>query len=157
MKAFLLLFLVSGAALADDTAMRSCRALTDSAARLGCYDRIELSASATAPTAAAAPAAAAPAALTPQQAFGLAPAAMAVKAPAKIDSIESTIVGTFAGWGPNTRFTLANGQVWRVADGSEATLTPTVNQKVVIKRNFIGTIFLQVDGTNSSPKVRRVE
>lgn len=155
MKAFLLLFLVSGTALADDTAMRACRTLTDSAARLGCYDRIELSASATAPIAAAA-APAAPA-LTPQQAFGLAPAAMAVQAPAKIDSIESTIVGTFAGWGPNTRFTLANGQVWRVADGSEATLTPTVNQKVVIKRNFIGTIFLQVEGTNSSPKVRRVE
>ena len=156
MKAFLLLslFLVSGAALADDTAMRACRTLTDSAARLGCYDRIELSASATTSIAAAAPAAPV---LTPQQAFGLAPAAMAVQAPAHIDSIESTIVGTFAGWGPNTRFTLANGQVWRVADGSEATLTPTVNQKVVIKRNFIGTIFLQVEGTNSSPKVRRVE
>lgn len=157
MKAFLLLFLVSGAALADDTAMRACRTLTDSAARLGCYDRIELSAAAA--VAVAVPAAAAPAApvLTPQQAFGLAPAALAVQAPAKIDSIESTIVGTFAGWGPNTRFTLANGQVWRVADGSEATLAPTLNQKVVIKRNFIGTIFLQVEGTNSSPKVRRVE
>jgi hypothetical protein len=146
MKAFLLLFLVSGAALADDNAMRACRSVTDTAARLTCYDRIELSA-----TPAAAPA------LTPQQSFGLAPAAMAVQAPAKIDSIESTIVGPFAGWGPNTRFTLANGQIWRVVDGSEATLTPTTNQKVVIKRNFIGTLFMQVEGTNSSPKVRRVE
>lgn len=152
MKAFLLLFLVSGTALADDNAMRACRSVTDTAARLTCYDRIELSA-----TPAAAPAALAAPALTPQQAFGLAPTAMAVQAPAKIDSIESTIVGPFAGWGPTTRFTLANGQIWRVVDGSEATLTPTTNQKVVIKRNFIGTLFMQVEGTNSSPKVRRVE
>ncbi|WP_332848801.1 hypothetical protein [Massilia sp. S19_KUP03_FR1] len=148
MKACILLFLVSGAALADDNAMRACRAMTDTSARLSCYDRIELSAM---PAAPAAPA------LTPQQAFGLAPAAMAVQAPAKIDAVESTIVGPFAGWGPNTRFKLANGQVWRVVDGSDATLTPTTNPKVTIKRNFIGTIFLQVEGTNSSPKVRRVE
>jgi len=149
MKAFVLLFLVSSAALADDTAMRACRTVTDTQARLACYDRIELAA-----TPVATPAAPV---LTPQQSFGLAPAAMAVQAPARIDSIESTIVGTFAGWGPNTRFTLANGQVWRVVDGSEATLTPSTNTKVTIKRNFIGTIFLQVEGTNSSPKVRRVE
>lgn len=149
MKAFVVLFLVSSAALADDTAMRACRAVADTQARLSCYDKIELAATPVAKPAAPV--------LTPQQSFGLAPAAMAVQAPAKIDSIESTIVGTFAGWGPNTRFTLANGQVWRVADGSEATLTPSTNTKVVIKRNFIGTIFLQVEGTNNSPKVRRVE
>lgn len=148
MKAFFFLFLVSGTALADDTAMRACRSVPDSAARLTCYDRIELSAT---PAALAAPA------LTPQQAFGLAPAAMAVQVPAKIDAIESSIVGPFAGWGPNTRFKLANGQVWRVIDGSEATLTPTTNAHVTIKRNFIGTIFLQIEGTNNSPKVRRVE
>lgn len=149
MKAFALLFLVSSAALADDTAMRACRSLTNTAERLTCYDKIELSSAVVAGPAAPA--------LTPQQSFGLAPAAMAVQAPAQIDAIESTIVGTFAGWGPNTRFKLANGQTWRVADGSEATLTPTTNQKVTIKRNFIGTLFLQVEGTNNSPKVRRVE
>lgn len=149
MKAFVLLFLVSSAALADDTAMRACRTVTDTQARLTCYDKIELAATPVAQPAAPV--------MTPQQSFGLAPAAMAVQAPAKIDSIESTIVGTFAGWGPGSRITLANGQVWRIVDGSEATLTPTTNTKVTIKRNFIGTIFLQVDGTNNSPKVRRVE
>jgi hypothetical protein len=148
MKAFVFLFLVSKAALADDAAMRACRTSTDAAARLACYDRIEL---------AAAPAPAAPA-LTPQQSFGLPPAPMAVQAPAqRIESIESTIVGDFDGWGPNTRFTLANGQVWRVVDGSEAVLTRTSNQQVKITRNFLGTLFMQVEGTNSSPKVRRVE
>jgi hypothetical protein len=148
MKSLVLLFLVSGAAFADDTAMRACRTLTDTGARLACYDRIEL---------AAAPAPAPPA-LSPQQSFGLPPAPMAVQAPAeKIDSIESTIVGDFDGWGPATRFKLANGQVWRVADGSEAVLARTSNQKVKITRNFIGTLFMQVEGSNNSPKVRRVE
>jgi len=150
MKAFVLLFLVSGAALADDTAMRACRTVTDTAARLSCYDKIELAA--TPATRAAAPAP------TPQQAFGLPPAPMDVqKSPEKIDSIESTIVGNFDGWGPNTRFKLANGQTWRIVDGSEAVLPRTSNQKVKITRNFIGTLFLQVEGSNNSPKVRRVE
>jgi hypothetical protein len=148
MKAFVFLFLASGAALADDGAMRACRSLTDTSTRLACYDRIEL---------ATAPMPAQPA-LTPQQSFGLPPAPMAVQAPVqKIDSIESTIVGNFEGWGPNTRFTLANGQVWRVVDGSEAVLARTSNQKVKITRNFLGTLFMQVEGTNSSPKVKRVE
>ena len=150
MKAFVLLFLVSNAALADDTAMRACRAQSDNAARLACYDRIELSAAT-----GAAPAAPV---LSPQQAFGLPPAPMDVqKAPQKIESIESTVVGTFDGWGPNTRFKLANGQTWRIVDGSEAVLPPSGNQKVKITRNFLGTLFMQVEGSNQSPKVRRVE
>jgi hypothetical protein len=150
MKAFVLLFLVSGAALADDTAMRACRAQSDSAARLACYDRIELGA-----TAAAAPVAPA---LSPQESFGLPASPMAVRAaPQTIESIESTVLGNFDGWGPNTRFKLANGQTWRIADGSEAVLPPSTGQKVKITRNFLGTLFLQVEGSNQSPKVRRVD
>jgi len=150
MKAFVLLFLVSSAALADDAAMRACRTTADTTARLACYDRIELSA-----TPVAAPAAPA---LSPQESFGLPASPMAVRAaPQKIESIESTVVGNFEGWGPNTRFKLANGQTWRIADGSEAVLPQSGNQKVTITRNFIGTLFLKVEGSNQSPKVRRVE
>jgi hypothetical protein len=150
MKAFVLLFLVSGAALADDTAMRACRAQTDTTARLACYDRIELRATAT--VAPAAPA------LSPQESFGLPASPMAVRAaPQQIESIDSTVLGTFEGWGPNTRFKLANGQTWRIADGSEAVLPPSTSQKVKITRNFLGTLFLQVEGSNQSPKVRRVD
>jgi hypothetical protein len=150
MKAFVLLFLVSGAALADDTAMRACRAQTDTAARLACYDRIELGATAT--VAPAAPA------LSPQESFGLPASPMAVRAaPQQIESIDSTVLGTFEGWGPNTRFKLANGQTWRIADGSEAVLPPSTSQKVKITRNFLGTLFLQVEGSNQSPKVRRID
>jgi hypothetical protein len=153
MKAFVLLFLVSGAALADDTAMRACRAQADTTARLACYDRIELGNAATVTaTAPAAPA------LSPQESFGLPASPMAVRAaPQQIESIDSTVLGTFEGWGPNTRFKLANGQTWRIADGSEAVLPPSSSQKVKITRNFLGTLFLQVEGSNQSPKVRRVE
>jgi len=155
MKALVLLVLVSGAAMADDTAIRACRTVTEGAARLNCYDKIEL---ASAGARAAAPAAPAAPALTPQQAFGLAPAALAVqKQPEKIEAIESTVVGEFDGWGPSTTFKLANGQTWKVIDGSEAILPRTTNQKVKISRNYIGTLFLTVAGSNSSAKVRRVE
>ena len=154
MKAFVLLFLVSGAALADDTAMRACRTVTESAARLNCYDKIELMSTVNVRPA---PAPAAPA-LTPQQSFGLAPAALAVqKAPEKIDAIESTVVGDFDGWGPSTTFKLANGQTWKVIDGSEAILPRTTSQKIKISRNYIGTLFLTVEGSNNSAKVRRVD
>lgn len=72
-------------------------------------------------------------------------------------SMDSTIIGDFDGWGPNTRIKLANGQVWRVIDDSSAVLPRRSNPKVRIERNLFGTLFLSVEGTNSSAKVRRVE
>jgi hypothetical protein len=127
----------TGAALADDAAILACRNLTDGAARLACYDAI--------------PAGARPAAAS-VQAFGL--EQKQPEEPAR--SIESTIVGNVSGWGPATLFTLANGQVWKVADGSSADLAPVTNPPVKIVRNLFGTLFLEIDGTNASPKVRRV-
>jgi len=122
----------ASAALADDAALLACRALTDSAARLACYDAI--------------PAAA------PGHDFGL-----EQKKPEDAPtSIASTIVGNFSGWGPSTIITLANGQVWKVVDGSQADLAPVSNPPVKIVRNVFGTMFLEIDGTNASPKVRRV-
>ncbi|MFS2028025.1 hypothetical protein [Massilia sp. CT11-137] len=127
----------TGVALADDAAILACRKLADGAARLGCYDAIPAEAR---PAAAAA------------QAFGL--EQKTPEEPAR--SIESTIVGTVAGWGPATLFTLANGQVWKVVDGSSGDLTPVSNPPVKIVRNMFGTLFLEIEGTNASPKVRRV-
>jgi hypothetical protein len=172
----LLLLLLLGAstsALADDAALRQCRALPDAASRLGCYDAIPLGAApaaARAPVAAAAPAAApaAPAAVaatapaaapaapavTAEQGFGMETVKKQAEEPKFIDS---TIVGKFDGWGPNARIKLANGQVWRVVDGSEAVLAPIDNPQVRVERNFFGTMFLKIEGTNNSPKVRRVQ
>ena len=127
----------AGAAFADDTAILACRNLADGAARLACYDAI--------------PAGARPAAAAVQS-FGL--EHKQPEEPAR--SVESTIAGNFSGWGPATLFTLANGQVWKVVDGSSADLAPVTNPPVKIVRNMFGTLFLEIDGTNASPKVRRV-
>jgi hypothetical protein len=130
----LALLATTQAALADDAAMLACRKLTDGAARLACYDAIP----ATVATAA--------------QSFGLEPK----KPEAPVQSIQSTIVGNFSGWGPATQFTLANGQVWKVVDGSQTDLAPISNPRVKIERGMFGAMFLEIEGINTSPKVRRV-
>lgn len=138
-----LLLAVSGTALADDAALQKCRSLADTVQRLACYDAIPL-----APH---------PATVhkTAEQDFGL--EQVKKHEAEKPSAIESTIVGNFDGWEPNSRIRLANGQVWRITDGSEAVLTPMQNPKVRIERNFLGTMFLHVEGSNNSAKVRRVE
>lgn len=146
----LLLFLASGAALADDAAVLKCRALPDAASRLACYDAM--------PVGAAPAVAPAPSALSGSgSGFGLGNEKAKQRADELPQSLASTIVGDFDGWGPNARIKLANGQVWRVADDSSAVLAPRSNPKVRIERNMFGTLFLSVEGTNSSAKVRRVE
>ncbi|MCA1855647.1 hypothetical protein LE190_06865 [Massilia oculi] len=162
MKALpLSLLLVCGAALADDQAILACRALPDGGARLACYDAIQVAArsgGAAARTAAAAPAPApamAPApAASHEASFGLEAAKRREREP---DAIASTIPGEFQGWGPGAQIRLANGQVWRVIDGSEAVLPRMRDPKVRIERNLFGTLFLRVEGTNNSAKVRRVQ
>jgi hypothetical protein len=153
----LLLLFSANAALADDAALLKCRALPDQGARLACYDAIPAGAAPAAGPVLApvGPVAAAPApaaASTPEQRFGL----EQVKPAEAPRSIDSSIEGTLAGWGPGTQFKLANGQVWRVADDSSAALAPMSNPKVRVVRNFFGTTFLEIEGTNNSPKVRRV-
>jgi len=143
------LLLASGSALADDAALLKCRTITDVGARVACYDAIPVGVA----KPAAAAAVAAPAA-KPEENFGL----EAVKQrEAQPKSVQSTIVGEFAGWGPGTQIRLANGQVWRIVDGSEAVLPRRSDVKVSIDRNMFGTIFLRVDGSNNSAKVRRVQ
>nr|WP_314547708.1 hypothetical protein [uncultured Massilia sp.] len=140
----LTLLCASGAALADDGALLACRKLGDTAARLACYDAI--------PADAGAPRAAAAAPANPEQSFGL----ENVRRPEGPKLIESAVVGRLEGWGPNTRFTLANGQVWRVSDGSSGMLDPVTDPKVRITRNVFGTMFIEFPGTNQSAKVQRV-
>lgn len=151
MKALPLIVLLcaSSTALADDAALRKCRALSDVAPRVACYDAI--------PVGVAAPAAVAvvtAAPRTPEQNFGMEAVKQRESQPA---SIQSTVVGDFDGWGPGSQIRLANGQVWRVIDGSDAVLPRTRDAKVSIERNMFGTLFLKVEGGNSSAKVRRVQ
>lgn len=131
-KSLTLLLFVSSAALADDGAVLKCRALPEAASRLACYDAMPLGAS-----------------------FG---SETITKKPDELPAtMESTIAGEFEGWGPNSRIKLANGQVWRIIDDSSAVLPRRSDTRVRIARNMFGTMFLSVDGSNQSAKVRRVD
>jgi hypothetical protein len=144
----------AAAAQADDAALLRCRAIADAGPRLACYDALPVGAAA-APRAAAgatAPAAAAaPAAATPQSSFGL-----ATPPGAEVAFIESQVNGRFEGWNPDQQIELANGQVWRISDGSRAYFVAD-NPKVRIERGAFGAFYMVVAGINQAPRVRRVK
>lgn len=152
-------------ALAQDNGLSRCRALTDASARLACYDaladaaRSVGAAAATTPVkpgATAVPATPTPVATAPAPsgvaAFGLPEA----KRPDAVESVDSSVGPTFAGWGPNSRIRLANGQVWQVIDGTSVVL-PEGPRKVSVKRGMLSSFYLDFEGLKTSPRVRRVE
>jgi len=72
------------------------------------------------------------------------------------DQITSRILGEFKGWSGYTKFQLENGQVWQ--QSSEGLLIVRINNPtVIIKKSFFGTYTLNVEGVNSSIKVRRTQ
>ena len=157
MRALALLLLVSTSALADDAGILRCRAINEPAARLACYDALAVPSTtgkAAPPPAQATPAAqpASRPAQTPEQ-FGLEHR----KPEVVVDAIESTLPGSFDGWGPKANFRLANGQVWQVADDSSGSTRTIENPKVRIRRGALGAFYLEIEGTNRSPRVRRLQ
>jgi hypothetical protein len=124
---------------------------------LACYDSLPIAtgaAGAGAPAAAGAvPAGAArlPAVPAPEARFGLEQQVPA----AQLDVIESHIPGLFEGWGPNHRIGLANGQVWQIADDSSRYFQRR-DPKVAVRRGALGAFYLDIEGDNRSPRVRRV-
>ncbi len=159
-----LLMALNAQALAQDaSSLRQCRALADMAARLACYDAIPLP---SVPAVSAVPATPAPAARpamplavpvtpaapapAPETQFGL---------PAPADRVLELVTrydGLFEGWRPDERIRLANGQVWRVVDGSSGVYNLN-NPKVTIRRGALGRFVLDIEGANKTPTVRRVE
>jgi hypothetical protein len=151
-------FLSAGAAVADDAAMLKCRALSDTARRLACYDAIPVggvAAAVPAPAAAAMPAVAASVAPR-EQGFGLRPVVKKQK-DVEPESIRSTVLGRFDGWAPGAIITLANGQAWKVTDDTDAVLPIMQNPPVQITRGLLGAYFLQVEGHTNSARVARVK
>lgn len=73
------------------------------------------------------------------------------------DRLESRLAETIEGWEPNTRFRLDNGQVWQVVDGSRAYYGKLERPRVVVSRGMLGSFYLQIDGVNQAPRVRRVQ
>ncbi|HUQ29280.1 MAG TPA: hypothetical protein VM051_11855 [Usitatibacter sp.] len=152
-----LVLVLSSASIAhaiDDAAFQRCRGIRDASARLACYDGLPMDIPPSAPQAPpivpSRPQAAAP---QPAQPFGMESRAPAVELPA---TMESTIAGRFEGWGPNARIKLANGTVWQVVDGTSAYLNLD-NPKVVVRRGMMGGFFLEVENSNRSPRVRRLQ
>ncbi|MCD8483004.1 MAG: hypothetical protein LR015_10300 [Verrucomicrobia bacterium] len=72
------------------------------------------------------------------------------------DRIESRIIGEFRGWNGNTVFRLENGQVWRQS-APGTFFYRTENPVVYIRRAMLGSYLLQIEGKNSSVRVRRIE
>jgi hypothetical protein len=141
----------AGAIAAEEPSLQRCRDLREAPARLACYDAIPLSA----PASTSPPPNAAAAVAPPAASFGLefrpAPAA-----PLPVASIDSAIDGPFEGWLPRAQLRLDNGQVWEVADGSQAAYKLN-NPKVKVTRGVSGTFFMAIEGVSQTPRVRRVK
>jgi hypothetical protein len=127
------------------------------------------SASSAAAPKAEAPRAPATAGAAPPKAVTSAPAPAPAPAPAsaadfgleakkvpEINRIESTIPGHFEGWGADQVIKLANGQAWQIADKSTGYASKD-NPKVAVRRGALGAFYLEIEGMNKSPRVRRVE
>ncbi|MDE2161204.1 MAG: hypothetical protein KGJ30_20030, partial [Burkholderiales bacterium] len=152
-----LLALTAACGARADDALANCRRIAEPGPRLACYDAIGTAKPAAAPadTAASRPAAAlppAPAAPATDAGFGLQPP----PAPAAADAVELTIAGEFNGWRAGDRIAMSNGQVWQVIDGSEGVTRSMRDGKVSIRRGALGAFYLEIPGSNRSPKVKRV-
>ena len=140
----------AGPAQADGAALLRCRQIADPAQRLVCYEAIVVPvAGSVAQVPVAVP-------VQPQPpdvgSFGLEVKSALVGLPSTMDS---SIPGPFLGWGPNDTITLANGQVWQISDDSRGALVST-DPKVTVRRGALGAFYLEIAGTNRSPKVRRI-
>jgi len=74
----------------------------------------------------------------------------------QLDEIHTSFEGEFTGWEAKQEFALANGQVWKIADGSTG-YHRISNPKIRIKRGVFGVFFMTIEGLNKSPKVKRVK
>jgi len=166
------------------SAFMKCARISNDGQRLLCYDRlatdlIELgltargglpdAASPAAPSAAGATAAPAPdpeaarpaATEAPEQAAASGSDQFGVErmddAPGtEVDKIQSRYVGEFTGWDGKTVFELENGQVWQQSGSGRMTYRVT-NPMITIKRAFMGSYLLKVEGRNKSVRVKRIK
>jgi hypothetical protein len=152
--ALTLFVLTSTSAMAADSPLLKCRAMTDNTVRLACYDALVPAAVASPVASVVAPPAPAPvaAAAKPEDSFGL----NSMGKTTEPDVIESHIPGAFDGWRPGMRINLANGQVWRVIDDSVNYVSGD-NIKVKLVKGMFGAIYLEVEGSNRTASVKRVK
>jgi hypothetical protein len=141
-----------GNAWAQAGGLSRCRGISDAASRLACYDALPLEGH---------PAGLAPETAVPVQQARPAPPATTfgledrAPATAALPALQSRIPGRFRGWGPNSRIRLENGQVWQIADES-ARVLDLENPAVTVRRGLMGAFYLDFEGDNRSPRVRRI-
>lgn len=133
--------------------VKACRQMAEPNRRLACYDGLALPTepgSAAMNTTGAAPVATA---IDPVAKFGQ----EAIKHPAatELKQIESRILGKFHGWRAGSQLELENGQIWRVADGSEANYD-LQDPKVIVHRGMLGAFYLEIEGVGFQTRVTRV-
>jgi hypothetical protein len=152
---FMALLLMGGAGIvgAQDLAsdVRTCRQQGDAMSRLRCYDAMSVPGSTPPATATAKPSAPAAEAVAK---FGQEAVKPPAGTPPALQQVESRIRGRFQGWRPNQRIELENGQVWRIADDSEA-LYDLQDPKAIVHRGLFGAYFLEIDGVPFQVRVVR--
>lgn len=146
----------AGSASAIGVDFGKCRSVSEPTARLACYDAIPYAAPQPARPASAPPAVTRAAEPSGAPASAIDRFGLVGRHPVdELPSIASSVNADFFGWGPNERIRLDNGQVWQVIDGSSGSVGPA-NRKVTVRRGALGSFFLDFEGLNSSPRVRRI-
>ena len=73
----------------------------------------------------------------------------------ELDVISSYIPGEFRGWQKEDQFTLANGQIWEVVNGS--LYHKATNPRIEISRGVFGSYRMKVVGLNKTAQVKRIQ
>lgn len=73
-----------------------------------------------------------------------------------VKEIRSRYVGEFTGWDGKTIFRLENGQVWQQIQSGRMAWRAT-SPMITIKRGFMGSYMLSVEGVNKTVRVKRIE
>jgi len=73
-----------------------------------------------------------------------------------VKSIQSRYVGEFTGWDGETTFPLENGQVWQQIESGRMSWKAT-DPMITIKRGFMGSYMLSVEGVNKRVRVKRIK
>lgn len=75
----------------------------------------------------------------------------------ELKEINSRLVGEFSGWSGDTVFRLENGQVWQQARDGRLVWRGVESPMVTIKRGFMGSYRLSIDGVNKQVNVKRIK
>lgn len=73
-----------------------------------------------------------------------------------VKMIQSRYVGDFTGWDGKTTFPLENGQVWQQIESGRMAWNAS-NPMITIKRGFMGSYMLSVEGVNKTVRVKRIK